>query len=292
MKKTKALLFLAPLLSCFVVSATSFAATQTKILKPIDAKLGKAYVYNDNSTIPNIISGGGGTDLSNILAEDGQFVLFDPQLPGPGDYPASTIMMIDYEKNAICSGATIQGVTVHSTWRSSEAKTQPSDLAVVGEVDFDNGVPNISVRINSSTGAIQYLNNIFGGLLISMNMSNGQPFSGIVPTTLTQSSAPTQTLMTNNDINDPSSRIIVSMGQGGLGDVINISGYLDYVYLEVTYDDSNCVPQTIANSTVKPPKTGSVLTISIIIAAVIAATSASIFGVKRTKLKHRVSERE
>lgn len=273
------------------VAGSASAASQTAILKPTKADLGVTYVYLNGSQTPDLISGGGGTDLNNSLAEDGQFALLDPQLPGPGQFNANSILALDYEKNTICSGATIQDVKVHVIWKASELSTQGNDLAALIKTDNSSANPKTSVAIDTNLGQVDYMNEMYGGVVSSAQLQGGT-FSANVPTTLTHDSSSTQLPVTLNDLNDPDSRVMISMGDGGDGDVIQISGMVDYAYLEVTYDDSSCIPNGVTDSNIKAPKTGALLTVTIILTALAAGLISAVFGTRRTKLKHRASERE
>lgn len=272
-------------------SAQSFAAPRSVLLKPSDPKLGVSYIYLDGSQTPSLVTGGGGQDLNSALIEDGQFALLDPQLPGPGQDGANSLLVLNYEKNSICSGATIQAVKVHVIWKASELSTMGNDLAVVSAVNNDSANPSFTTLFDSGTGVATAAQKMFGGLATNSIVAGGT-FSGNVPTALTHDSSTTQTPMSLDDLNNPDTRIVISMGDSGAGDFINISGQVDYAYLEVTYDDANCAPSSIDPATISSPKTGSVITGIIIATALAASIGASLFGVKRTKLKHRASERE
>lgn len=296
MKKLRAL-FLIPLLAVLVAPVSASAASQTKILKPTSATLGTTKLYFDGSPTPANVIGGGGTDLNNALTEDGQFALLDPELPGPGTQSPSpeSILFVDYEKDQICSAATIQSVKVHVIWKGSAESTTQNDIAVLMKVSDGSSNPNFSVNVDTSNGDFTISNQVFGGLASPGGLDGGT-FSGNVPTTLTHDSSDVQTIPTLADLSDPDARIVIGMGDGfipeGEDEPAYITGSLDHTYLEVAYDDSSCSPDGIDPSTLSSPKTGSVLTVGIIVAGVLAAVLGSIFGVKRTKLKHRVSERE
>lgn len=273
-----------------VSAGPSSAASQTKILKPVNATLGVGYIYQDGSTSAGPIVGGGGTDLNNALAEDGQFALLDPQLPGPGEAGVSSILILDYEKNTICSGAVIQDVKVHAIWKSSELSTVNNDMAVLVKADNSSSNSIFRVGVNNTSGEVTYISQFFGGIVSAVGFPGGT-YSGNTPTELTHSTSSTQLPLTLNDLNDSDTRIAVSMGDAGLGDFINISGMVDHAYLEVTYDDASCVPDGVDPATLAAPKTGALLTATIILTALLAGIGSVIFGTRRTNLKHRTSER-
>lgn len=283
---------LVQLLLVSLFTGTSSASPQAKIIKPTSSSLGKEYLYKDSSMTPDLIIGGGGTDLNMALQEDGQFALLDPHLPGPGTSSLSSILILDYQKNTICEGAQINDVKVNAIWKSSELSADPMDFAIIGQVSENSGVSSVSLRSNTSSGELSYISPIFGGIIKPKLLSSGQAFDGIVKTSLSHDSSSVQSPMNRADLNNPDSRIIVSLGRGGSGDFINISGYLDYIYLEVSYDDAGCHPDSVAISDVKPPKTGSFITISIILASTLASIGASLTIARRLGLKRGRSERE
>lgn len=274
-----------------LTSSTSFAASKTVILKPIKAEIGLSQIYQYNNSAPSSYVSAGGTDLDNALIEDGQFALLDPSLSGPTEAGApNSILMLDYEKNTICPQAQIQKVTINAIWKSDSEVSQPTSAAILSFVDYYEGSPSYKVQLNQDATQATLLNKTFGGLVNPSSLYiPGATFSGLVGTSLTKDSSDVQILPNLNDLNSPSARIGISMGQT---EPNLVTGMLDYAFLEVIYDDVNCLPSQIDISTLKPPQTGSALTIGIISAGIMALIFTSILGAKKTKLKHRVSERE
>lgn len=286
-------------LVCLAPALQSSAATQTVVLKPTEVELGFANVYLNGSPTPSIVAGGGASNLNNILNQDGQLAVLDPEIPGPGtlDPASNSVAVIDFEKNTICSAATVQSVVLHVIWAGEEL---PPDLknnqAAIIKVFGSTSVPYFDAQLDltGSEPVLEYDNEIFGGMVPPIVLDGGT-FSGQIPPTLTEDSSATQIPMTLADLNDPSTRIVIAGGGGHAPEGQPEAFYtasVDYAYLEVAYDNSNCVPEGIDPSTISPPKTGALLTATIILTALIAGTASAIFGTRRAKLKHRASERE
>ncbi|HRV76050.1 MAG: hypothetical protein H6799_03515 [Candidatus Nomurabacteria bacterium] len=269
----------------------TYATQQTVILKPTKAELGVVKIYPFGSSAPSSIYSNGGTDLANSLSEDGQFALLDPSISGPiGSPGTNSIVMLDYQKDVICLGSQIEQVVVHAIWKSDIEQTQPTSAAILVTTEDYQGYPSFDIKMSEDSSQASLDSNAFGGLVnpAALNIE-GASFSGLLSNELTESSSPVQIIPSQSQLSNPLTKIAISMGET---EPEVVTGLLDYAYLEVTYDDANCSPEGIGISTVKPPKTGSVLTVGIIIAASITAIGTSIFGVKKTKLKHRITERE
>lgn len=282
-----------------VPTLQSSAVSQTAILKPTEVELGFANIYVNGSPTVDIVAGGGASNLNNILGQDGQLAVLDPEIPGPGtlDPPSNSIAVVNFEKDKICSAATIQSVVVHVVWAGEELPLSlKNSQAVVVKVFGSTSVPYFNIRLDltGSEPVIEYDNEIFGGLVTPISLDGGT-FSGQLPPTLTEESSATQIPMTLADLNDPSTRIIIAAGGGEAPEGQEEAFYtasVDHTYLEVTYDDANCVPEGIDPSTISAPKTGALLTVTIILTALAAGLASAIFGTRRVKLKHRASERE
>lgn len=291
MKKIASLSLLA-LAIVVLVPAPSFAATRTVNLKPTSAEIGSALIYFNDTTTLGLTLGGGGSGLSNILQQDGQFVTLDPSIAGPGgSQSSSSLLVVNYEKNSICTGANIQSIKLHVVWKEEPQSVQNDDYAVLSETFLGEGdIRGFKGTLNTTTNESTPITVLYGGLLVSGITGLNPTYSGNAPTTLTDESAIVQTPLTLAQLNHNDTRIIISLGDQG-PEIANTIGSVDYAYLEVTYDDTNCSPVGVDTTVVAAPKTGSALTVSIIVAAFVAAIGASLFGAKRTKLKHRNSER-
>lgn len=279
-------------LSLLLVGPVS-ATSQTVTLKPTSAELGVARVFINGSAEPTLRVGSGALNLNNVLTEDGQVATLDPEIVGPGDNQNNSIVFLDYDKTVICSEASIEQVKVNSIWRVEGSYVQPLTFAGLALDSGAEAARSFEVAVDTSSSVSNYISTIFGGL-VPLGFNQGGTYSGSPPSTLTKESSATQIVPTATQLNNPDTFLVVSMGEmieeeGGSQKVV---GYLDYADLEVTYDDSNCSPEGIDPATIAPPKTGVALTAGIIGAGLLALIGATIFGAKRTKLKHRVSERE
>jgi len=283
---------LIPVFVALVLPVSTSAATQTKILRPTSAEVGAVAVYTDSSTNPGLIIGGGIISPDNALVEDSQIVTLDPSLPGPGQSgSSSSLLMVDYEKNLICAEASIQDINAHVLWKEEPLSSQDDDYALLVGTVVSNSTRVLKANYNTESGEVTALTSIYGGISHGGYAGISSTHSGNAPLTLTAEQAPVQSLPSVSALNDQDTRIAIALGDQADNQTDTV-GSVDYAYLEVIYDDSNCSPEGIGSSGIKAPKTGSVITIVIIGAAIAAAILGSLFGVKRTKLKHRVSERE
>lgn len=292
MKKLRALILL-PALVSLAVPSTSFAATKSATLKPVSTHNGQliSHVSIDGG-LPNDVSLNSSTinNPNNVLLEDGQLAEMIPQEDG------SAVLFVSLEKLNTCSTAHITSATLNMKWMQETFLETGGDSALLA-VTATSGPDRIfEIDVNVTTTPsfdidLAPATKVFGALAATSS-GFASTYSGNAPDELTVESTPINlALPTVSEINSDDTMVIFSVGDSAQGQTPASTGYVDSLWLDVTYDDTSCAPE-ISDESIVPPKTGSVLTIGIISAALLAAVIGSIFGVKRTKLKHRVSERE
>ncbi len=271
---------LIPTIIVALISSSSLsvhAQNQTVVLAPTNATIGHAIV----DTVGDF--GGGVSNVGNSLALDGQTATFDPSSPGPGPGPdyGDSYIFLDYQKDKICPEATINSVTVHAYW-SQSGNVAENDAAAALFIPESSGTLHASFTPPST---FAQTDTSFGGLVSSQYMTSGT-YSGNPPITLTHESMTTQVTPNYSELTDADSRIVVTIGEQY---PVLTTGELDYAYLEVNYNDSDCYPSTsqvdTTQSTPTPPKTG--IEVGIIIATSIAISSIFLTFVVAKKLKLR-----
>lgn len=272
MKKISLLSLVLSITMLSLVSSTSTnAASQTIRLNPTSVAVGtsKATFIDPNQTPPPpLVSGGEIQNPNNALIEDGQVAFFNPvNFISGAPNNSDSYLYVDYQKNSICEQAVITSVVVHARWSqatSTEGNPEPDQFDVAAGLFLLNDPTQLNYSFNLSTFAYTVNEQAFGGL-IPPTVYNGSP-----PSTLTHEFAPVQTLPTLSQLNNPNTRIYVTLGENPGGR----TGELDSTWLEVTYDDSACTtpPPVVVDppATVAPPKTGTTSITVVLISTLIA----------------------
>jgi LPXTG-motif cell wall-anchored protein len=296
MIKLNKLIALAAISTLLVNPLSVDAASKTIKLKPTKVEVAYSVVTLDQDPNQTVTVGSGVQDPEKILSLDGQVAVLDPEILGPVEQRSNTILMIDYEKEQICGGAEIEDVRINITWRNDGEHQQSYSAAFLVQPERDaEGLPYISVSVDTQTGSGTVQNNLYGGLLPS-SITNGGDYSGNPPLVLTTESSSVKILPTFQQLTSNQTFIGVSMGEvfqeEGSEDITKVIGYLDYVELEVTYDGSNCSAPPLDTTSIAPPKTGVALTVFIIAAGSAAAGGSSYLTYRKRKKSKSRSERE
>jgi LPXTG-motif cell wall-anchored protein len=138
---------------------------------------------------------------------------------------------------------------------------------------------------------VQPQTKLFGGLTGPGSNIQGT-FSGNAPTQPTLQTAPiSHNIPTVSELNSPEAMVGIVLGDLPEGSSEPVSGFVDYLSIDVVYDDSTCFP-ALDPSTIAPPKTGAALTIFIISAGALSALSSSLITLRRRKKNRIQSERQ
>jgi LPXTG-motif cell wall-anchored protein len=272
---------------------TAYAAVRTVNLLPTNAQIGTSSLYIDGSTVREDSVGGTTGDINNILIKDGQVAITDPGGIGPQNDTIGSVIYIDYSKDLICSNATIQSVEIFVTWSSEEPSPTQSNFAILVGTNTYLGYPNFDIAADTQNQTISFTTPYYGGIASSLVGGNSD---GTAPQSLTEESSNLQTLPTTAQLNDPSTKIAISIGDYIPADGSNpeqiIKGAIDNSYLKVTYDDANCPPPPLDTASLAPPKTGAALTIIVIAAGTLAASGSSYLTYRKRRSSKIQSERE
>ncbi len=230
-------------------SLPTAAASQTTRLNPTAAVVGTAQgTVSSSSSAPLVaVFGGSITSPNNALQEDGNVATLDPSTTINGaDYNSDSYLYLDYQKNTLCSKATIQAITVHTKWTQNTSTPQNDAAALLVKLEDP---AQLKFTYNSDTAEYGVTDQVFGGVASSQygGSSTGNP-----PATLTEETGSVANLPTLAQLNDPNTRIYLSLGENPGG----VVGQVDSVWLEVTHDDTACTTTTGTVDQPKPPKTG------------------------------------
>lgn len=269
-----ALIALNFLVTALFTSGTK-AAAQTISLAPTTATIGHAVV----DTLGDF--GGGISDPDNALELDGQMSGFDPSTAGPGPDGGDSYLFLDYDKNGICPEAEITSVMVHVYWSQSEDQIQNDVTAAL----YIPTTPNTLETSYTPPSTFTQLDLTFGGLINSAYLAGGT-YGGNPPSSITHEYSTAQIIPTLAQLTDPDARIMVTIGE----EQGNVTGELDYTYLEVQYDDEACnidhLPVTTSTDAPVTPKTGQVASLIILLAILGALFVTIIKATRHLKSKH------
>lgn len=295
-KKTLFSALLITLASPLLFSSSTSATQQTVTLKPVAGKTGLIKIYDQQSgNLGGATEEGLVSNIGNILQLDGTVATFDPSqslTQGTEDFAKTSMLFVDMENLSACPQAEVQSIKLNVTWGSDEEPTSSSDFAVLAIFDTEGSTNFLKFEMGEQEEDSVFISPIFGGFE-APEFSQDSNFDGKAPNPLASQSQTISTgLPSVAQLNSDKFAVVVKLGNFVVDDPEQTyTGSLDYVSLDVTYDDTVC-GLTLDPSSIAPPKTGSVLAAVIIVTGFTAVAGTSLMSAKRRKSSRSRSERQ